>query len=71
MKSTYGDTATAYQKIKQHQPVLILTSEAGKTWRGIVLSPGPIQSFVRFNQDGVLRETRLENKRLIPVRIKS
>ena len=70
MKSLMTDTAVRYQKIHQHQACLVLTTVPGRNWKGIILNPGPKQSFVRFNEEGKLRETRIENKRLVPVRLK-
>jgi len=67
MKVVETDTAIRYQKIHQHQPVLILTPVQGTTLRGVILSPGKIRSLIRFNEDGNCRETRLENTKLVPV----
>lgn len=70
MKSLMTDTALRYQKIHQHQPVLIVTP-IGINYKGIILSPGPKQSYVRYNQDGIVKESRIQNKKLVPVRLKS
>jgi hypothetical protein len=69
MKSIMTDTAVRFQKIYQHQPCLVTTAIPGRNWRGIILSPSPLKSFVRFNENGTLRETRIDNKRLVPVRL--
>lgn len=65
MRSCETIVATGWVKLRQHEPVLILTEENGKTWRGIVLSPSPKRSFVRYNEDGVLKEQRVDNRRLV------
>jgi len=70
MKSLMTDTAVRYQKIHAHQAVLIVTP-IGKTYKGIILSPSPKQSLVRFNEEGVIKESRVCNKKLVPVRLKS
>lgn len=62
------DTAARYQRIHKHQAVIVLTERPGKTWRGVILSPGETQSFIRFNEDGSLREKKIANTRLVPVR---
>lgn len=69
MKSLTTDTALKYQRIHQHQACLITTSIPGRNWRGIILSPSPLKSFVRFNENGTLREARIDNKRLVPVKL--
>jgi hypothetical protein len=70
MKSLMTDTAIKYQKIHTHQPVLIVTP-IGKSYKGIILSPSPLQSLVRYNEEGIIKETRIANKKLVPVRLKS
>jgi hypothetical protein len=70
MKSTMTDTAAGYQQLRQHQPVLVLTSQAGINHKGIILSPGPLQSYIRINEGGTLKEKRVRNTMLVPVRPK-
>jgi hypothetical protein len=64
------DTAARYQRIHKHQAVLVLTERPGKTWRGIILSPGQSQSFIRYNEEGTLKEKKVANNRLVPVRFR-
>jgi hypothetical protein len=69
MKSLMTDTAMKYQRLHTHQPVLIVTP-IGSTYKGVILSPSPKQSFVRYNQDGMIKEARICNKKLVPVKLK-
>lgn len=68
MKSIMADTAAGYKKLHQHQPVLVL-HHFGTQLRGIILSPAPKLSYVRFNEDGVIKEKRISNLRLTPVKL--
>lgn len=68
-RSIQTDTALGFRNIHKHQAVLILTQKPGKTWRGVILSPGQTRSLVRYNEDGELRERKLENTSLVPVKI--
>ena len=65
------DTATGFKEIHKHQAVIVLTDVPGKSWKGVILSPYPKHSLVRYNEDGILRERRVENILLVPVRVKS
>lgn len=69
MRVVETDTAVSYQKIYQHQAVLILNEKVGQPWRGIILKPGRTQSFIRLNQAGIVKECRVDNKKIIPVNI--
>lgn len=65
------DTATGFKEIHKHQAVIVLTDVAGKSWKGVILSPSPKLSLVRYNEGGTLRERRVRNLLLVPVRVKS
>lgn len=54
---------TGYEKIKQHQPVLII--EYPTCYKGIVLKPGKTLSLVRQNRNGIITERKVKNKYLI------
>lgn len=64
------DTAMRYERIHKHQAVIVLTQRPGKTWRGVILSPGKAQSLVRYNEDGTLRERKVANNLLVPVKFR-
>lgn len=70
IRSLMTDTATRFQRIHKHQAVIVLTQNPGKTWRGVILSPGQNQSFVRYNEEGTLRERKVANTHLVPVRFR-
>ena len=65
------DTATGSKQIHKHQAVIVLTDVPGKSWQGVILSPAPKLSLVRYNEGGTLRERRVRNHLLVPARVKS
>jgi hypothetical protein len=69
MKSLIAKTALGFTKIHKHQAVLVLGSSYQR-WHGVILHPCPIQSFIRYNQDGKVVEKRVNNKYLVPVDLK-
>lgn len=69
MKIVETDTAAGFQRIYKHQAVLVLTDRPGKSWKGIILTPGKTQSLIRYNEENVLREKRIDNLKLLPVKI--
>jgi hypothetical protein len=64
------DTAVGFRKIYKNEAVIVLTDRPGVTWCGIIRSPAPKLSLVRYNERGTLRETRVANQRLVPVKAK-
>lgn len=70
MKWLKTDTAKGYAIIHQHQAVLVLTNTPGKVHKGAILTPGEKKSYVRYNEDGILQEKKIDNKKLYPVKLK-
>lgn len=64
------DTALGFQKIYKNSAVIVLTDSPGITWNGIIRSPAPKLSLVRYNESGILREKRISNQKLVPVKAK-
>lgn len=61
------ETARGFGKIYKNSAVIVLTNIPGITWRGIILSPSPKLSLVRYNEQGTIKEKRILNQRLVPV----
>jgi hypothetical protein len=64
------DAAVGFQKIFKNAAVIVLTDSPGVTWNGIIRSPAPKLSLVRYNDRGVLKERRVSNTKLVPVKAK-
>lgn len=64
------ETAVGFGRIYKNQAVLILTDRPGVSWNGIIRSPAPKLSLVRYNERGTLRETRIANQKLVPAKAK-
>jgi hypothetical protein len=62
------ETARGFQTIHQNQAVLILGERPGYTLPGIILRPGQSQSLTRYNEKGILRERKVRNTKMIPVK---
>jgi hypothetical protein len=67
MKKIQAETLTGTTELTKNQPVYIKTSIPGKVFKGIVLTPSKKISLIRYNEDGILMEKKIDNKRLIPV----
>lgn len=71
MKKTIAtETAAGFKEIHKHQAVIVLTDVPGKSWKGVILSPSPKLSLVRYNEAGTLRERRVSNLLLVPAHAK-
>ena len=68
--SVETETASGFRRIYQNQAVIVLTDILGKTWNGIIRSPSPKLSLIRYNEDGTIREKRIPNQRLVPAKAK-
>ena len=66
-QTTKIETAAGFLNLRKHQPVLILSPSRSPALRGIVLSPGKIQSLVRYNCEGNIKETKINNIQILPV----
>lgn len=72
MSKNYVETETAagFRRVYKNSAVLVLTETPGVTWPGIVRLPGVKTTLVRYNEDGILRERKISNIRLVPVKMK-
>jgi hypothetical protein len=62
------ETALGFRKIYKNAAVIVLTDSPGVTWNGIIRSPAPKLSLVRYNEGGILREKRVSNAKLVPAK---
>lgn len=65
-----AETALGFRKIHKNSAVIVLTDTPGITWNGIIRSPSPKLSLVRFNEHGSIKEERIPNQKLVPVEVK-
>jgi hypothetical protein len=64
------ETAVGFRKIYKNAAVLVLTERPGVTWHGIIRVPGLKMTMVRYNEEGTLRERKISNLKLVPVKAK-
>lgn len=64
------ETAVGFRKIYKNEAVLVLTDRPGVTWHGVIRVPGLKMTLVRYNEEGTIREQKIPNLNLVPVKAK-